>query len=241
MNPYRDLDDAYQRLARHPHRRTIPSGLGGDLDEIVATIRDDTPDSGPSDQTLRCLIAAGRSDPDALTVVLYALAPELRARLSRTATAEYNADALGDLALVVLDSDLDGPRLAHRLVNRAHNRVWRSARRVHTRGVLNVMTTVPCAPNRLSRFHDQRPGVGTDVADRVVERVDLERFRAAIESAVADGLIPGAVWKVYRDHRLLRAVTAGLPSSNSRERVAAHRAARRLAPYIDTYLGLHAA
>ena len=241
MNPYRDLDDAYQRIARHPHRHTIPSGPGDDLDAIVATIRDDTPDSGPSDQTLRCLIADGRANPDALTVVLYALAPELRARLSRTATGEYHADALGDLALVVLDSDLDRPGLAHRLVNRAHNRVWRNARRVHTRGVVNITTTAACPPDRLARLQDHRPDVTADVADAVANRVDLERFQIAIASAIADGLIPSEVWVAYRDHRLQRAVTVGLPASSSRERVAAHRAARRLAPYIETYLGLHAA
>ena len=241
MNPYRDLNDAYQRLARHPHRHTIPSGPGGDLDAIVATIRDDTHDSGPSDLTLRSLIAAGRTDPDALTVVLYALAPELRARLSHAATGEYHADALGDLALVVLDSDLDRPGLAHRLVNRAHNRVWRSARRVHTRGVLNITTTAPCPPDRLARLQDRRPGVTADVADAIANRVDLERFQTAIETAIADGSLPPEVWAAYRDHRLHRAVAAGLPRSSSRERVAAHRAARRLAPYIDTYLGLHAA
>ncbi len=241
MNPYRDLADAYQRLARRPARRTIPSGPDGDLDAVVATIRDDSPDSGPSDLTLRSLVAAGRSDPDALTVVLHALAPQLQARLSHAATDEYHADALGDLALVVLDSDLDGPCLAHRLVNRAHNRVWRSARRVHTRGVLNLTTTVTCPPDRLARLRDHRPGVTGDIADVIANRVDLERFQSAIETAIADGVIPPEVWAAYRDHRLKRAVTVGLPTSSSRERVAAHRAARRLAPYIDTYLGLHAA
>lgn len=241
MNPYRDLDAAYQRLTRRRYRRTIPGGADGDLDTVVATIRDDTPDSSASDRTLRSLIAAGRTNPDALTVVLYALAPELRARLSHAATGEYHADALADLALAVLDSDLGGPGLAHRLVNRAHNRVWRSARRVHTRGVLNIMTTVPCPPDRLARLRDHRPCVATDVADIVVNRVDLERFQTAVETAIANGLIPAEVWAAYRDHRLQRAVAVGLPASSSRERVAAHRAARRLAPYIDTYLSLHAA
>lgn len=241
MNPYRDLDDAYRRLARHPARWAIPSGPGGDLDAVVASIREYSPDSDTSDQTLRSLIAAGRTNPDALTVVLYALAPELRARVSRTATAEYHTDALGDLALVILDSDLGLPGLAHRLVNRAHNRVWRSARRVHTSGVLNVVTTVPCPPDRLGRLHDHRPGIATDVADTVVNRVDLQRFQTAIANAMAEGHVPPEVWAAYRDHRLHRAVAVGLPRSSSRERVAAHRAARRLAPYIDTYLGLHAA
>lgn len=86
-----------------------------------------------------------------------------------------------------------------------------------------------------------RPGVTADVADTVAGRVDLERFQTAVENAVADGLIPPAVWAAYRDHRLHRAVATNQPPSSSRERVAAHRAARRLAPYIDTYLGLHAA
>ena len=241
MNPYRDLDDAYRRLVRHPARQVIPSGPGDDLDAVVAAIRDDSPDSNASDRTLRSLIAAGRTNPDALTVVLYALAPELRARVSRTATAEYHADALGDLALVILDSDLGRPGLAHRLVNRAHNRVWRSARRVHTRGVLNVMTTVPCPPDRLARLQDHGPSVSADVADTVADRIDLERFQTAIERAVASGLIPSEVWAAYLDHRLRRAVAGGPSNSSSRERVAAHRAARRLAPYIDTYLGNHAA
>ncbi|MGH3441170.1 MAG: hypothetical protein ACRDUY_03825 [Nitriliruptorales bacterium] len=241
MNPYRNLDDAYQRLARHPARLTIASGPDGDLDAIVAAIRDDTPDSEASDQALRHLIAAGRSNRDALTVVLYALAPELRARISRTATGEYHADALGDLALVILSSDLDRRGLAHRLVNGAHNRVWRNARRVHTRGVVNITTTVPCPPDRLARLHDHRPVIATDVADAVVNRLDLQRFQTAIETAVAEGKIPPEVWVAYRDHRLHRAVAVDLPRSSSRERVAAHRAARRLAPYIDTYLGLHAA
>ena len=241
MNPYRDLDDAYRRLVRHPARLAIPSGQVDDLDAVVATIRCDNPDSETSDQMLRSLIAAGRTRPDALTVVLYALAPELRARVSPTATAEYHADALGDLALVILDSDLDRPGLGHRLVNRAHNRVWRSARRVHTRGVLNVMTTVPCPPDRLARLQDHRPGLSADVADAVADRIDLERFQAAIETAVANGQIPTEVWAAYRDHRLRRALAVSPSNSSSRERVAAHRAARRLAPYIDTYLRNHAA
>lgn len=241
MNPYRDLDAAYQQLARHPANRTIPTGHGGNLDAIVATIRHDKPDSGPSDQTLRAMIAAGRTNPDAVTVVLYALAPELRARVSRAATDEYHVDVLGDLALVILDSDLDRPGLGHRLVNRAHNRTWRSAGRVRTRGVLNLTTIAPCPPDRLGRLHDKQPATGNDVADTVVDRIDLARFGAAVETAVANGLIPPEVWDTYREHRLRRAVTGPTTPSTSRERVAAHRAARRLAPYIDTYLGLHVA
>jgi len=103
------------------------------------------------------------------------------------------------------------------------------------------MITAPCPPDRLARLHDHRLDVTTDIADTVADRVDLARFQTAVESAVADGLLPAEIWDAYRNHRLHRAVNVGLPPSSSRERVAAHRAARRLAPYIDTYLGPHAA
>lgn len=241
MDPYNALDTAYRQLARRPPTWTTSTGLNGDLDAIVAAIRNFEPDSDPSDRTLRALIDNGRTRPDALTVVLHALAPRLRARLARTATGEYHTDALTELAFVILDSDLDPPRLAHRLVHRAHNRAWRHARRVNTRGVLNVITTAPCPPDLLARLQDHRPSDTPDFADTVVDRVDLERFQTAVETAVTDGLIPAPVWAAYRNHRLRRAVTAGMATSTSQERVAAHRAARQIAPYVDTYLGLHVA
>lgn len=238
MNPYRELDAAYRRLHRHvdgPQLRDL-----GDLDHLVEVIRNDTPDSAASDRALRQLILMGRSLPAATTVALYALAPALRARISRTATAEYHHDAVTELALVVLDSDIDGPRLAHRLVNRTHSRIWRSARSARTRGVLNVTTTVPCEPDRLALL--DRKAAGSDgIDDIVVNRLALERFRLAVEQAVADGIIPLDAWTVYRNHRIRRALVNGLPASTGQERVAAHRAARRLAPYVDAHLGVHAA
>jgi hypothetical protein len=237
VNPYRELDAAYRRLHRHGSRQL--SDLG-DLDHLVEVIRDDTPDSAASDRALRELILAGRSAPAATTVALYALAPALRARISRTATTEYHHDAVTELALVVLDSDIDGARLAHRLVNRTHSRVWRSARRPHTRGVLNVTTTVPCEPDRLALLVRQQAW-SNGVDDVVVNRLALERFRAAVEQAVADGVIPVDAWTVYCNHRIRRALVTGLPASTGQERVAAHRAVRRLAPYVDAHLGVHAA
>lgn len=237
MNPYRELDTAYRRLHRHvddPQLRDL-----GDLDHLVEVIRNDTPDSAASDRALRQLILTARSLPAATTVALYALAPALRARISRTATAEYHHDAATELALVVLDSDIDGPRLAHRLVNRTHSRIWRSARSVRTRGVLNVTTTVPCEPDRLALLDRKAGSDGID--DIVVNRLALERFCGAVEHAVADGVLPLDVWTVYRNHRIRRALVPGLPASTGQERVAAHRAARRLAPYVDAHLGVHAA
>ncbi|MGD9798828.1 MAG: hypothetical protein AB7H43_12415 [Acidimicrobiia bacterium] len=239
MNPYRDLDAAYRRFHRHAGSRQL-SDLGN-LDHLVEVIRHDTPDTAASDRALRELIIRGRSVPEATTVALYALAPALRARISRTATAEYHHDAVTELALVILDSDIDGARLAHRLVNRTHSRIWRSTRSFRTHGVLNVTTTVPCEPDRLALFLDRKPAWSDSIDDVVVNRLALERFCDAVEDAVADGVLPLDVWTVYRDHRIRRALVTGLPASTGQERVAAHRAARRLAPYVDAHLGVHAA
>lgn len=238
MNPYRELDAAYQRLHRHASSRHL-SDLG-DLDHLVGVIRNDTPDSAASDRALRQLILTGRSLPAATTIAIYALAPALRARIARTATAEYHHDAVAELAIVILDSDIDGPRLAHRIVNRTHSRIWRSARSQHTRGVLNVTTTVPCDPERLALL-DRKAAWSDGIDDAVVNRLALEQFRAAVEHAVADGVLPVDVWTVYCNHRIRRALVTGLPASTAQERVAAHRAARRLAPYVDAHLGVHAA
>jgi hypothetical protein len=113
MNPYRNLDTAYRHLALRSTPPAWQSELG-DLDGIVTAIRHDHPDPTASDTMLRRLLAVGRAEPDALTVALYALAPALRARIGRAVTDEYRADALTDLAFVLLDSALDRPRLAHR-------------------------------------------------------------------------------------------------------------------------------
>lgn len=238
MTPYRQIDAAYQRL-HHRHARRPIAGLD-DLEQIVDTIRADTPDSTASDKALRDLLITGRLTPEANTVALYALAPALRYRLSRAATAEYHHDAIGELAMVILDADLTGARLAHRLVNRTHSRVWRSAKTYRTRGELNPITIVPSEPARLALL-DWDAAPDDSVADAVVARVSLQRFQAAIEDAVADGAIPASAWSAYRDHRIRRALVAGLPPSTGQQRVVAHRAARRLAPYIDAHLAVHAA
>lgn len=243
MNPYRDLDDAYRRLSRSRQRSNAFAAIdGGDLDTIVASVRNYPVDSSKSDRTLRSLIGIGRTNPDALTVALFALAPELQARVSRSATPEYQLDVLGDLTLVLLDSQhLERSHLAHRLVNRAHSRAWRGARRARTRGVLNVTSIVPCEPDRLGRLASALVVTETAIADTVADRVDLQRFVHAVDEAIRDGALPADAWHTYRQHRLTRAIAGPTPPSTSRERVAAHRAARRLAPYIETHLGMHAA
>lgn len=240
MKPYRDLDAAYQLIRRRHARRPIP-GLG-DLDHIVDAIRADAPDPATSDEALRHLLSVGTVHPDANTVALHALAPALSYRISRVATVEHHHNGLVELTLVLLNSDLAGARLAHRLVNRAHTRIWKAAKTARTRGGENPIEILPGEPDRLALVGDLlADGRLDEVGDQVVDRISLQRFEAAVEAAVSSGVIPMHAWAAYRNTRLLRAVVAGLPPTTSQERVLAHRAARRLAPYVDAHLSVHAA
>lgn len=237
MNLYGTLDAAYQHLTRRPVPPAWRAELGDftDLDVVVGAIRDDRPDPRRSDTVLRVLVTLGRRDRAAMTVALYALAPALRARLGRAVTDEYRADALADLAFVLLDSPLDRPGLAHRLVNRAHTRVWKAAGRVHQRGIVSPVGITPQDPQVLTRKHGAIP----DFADDVTQRVDLSRFHAAVRHAVANGDLSERAWAAYRDHRLRRGVDPTGPSCSGTERKLAGRAAPRLQPLIDRHL--HAA
>lgn len=235
MSLYRTLDNTYRRLARRTPAPVWQAGYAT-LDELVAAIRDDRPDSSRSDTILRALVTAGRRDPDAWTVVLYALSPALRASTKRAVTDEYRDDALTDLAFVVGDAiSLDRPRLAHRLVNRAHNRAHKAATRVHERGSVNPVVIAPTDPARFS----VEPSAGPDVAELVATRVDFARFHAAVRQAIADGTLPEALWAAYQTHRLARAVDLAQPLCDGNQRQYACRAERRLQPLIDSHL--HAA
>lgn len=238
MKPYRQLEAAYQQTRQRHARRPIP-GLG-DLDKIVGTIRDDVAGIVASDEALRDLLALGRTVPEANTVALHALAPALAYRISRTATVEYHQDALTELAFVILDSDLTGARLAHRLVNRTHSRIWRAARTDRVRGGRNPVEIVPREPDRLQLLQDET-GSADCFADNVVDRVSIQRFCDAVSRAVEGGVIPLYVWDAYRTTRLQRTVVVGLAPTTGQERVHAHRAVRRLAPYVDAHLAVHAA
>lgn len=232
---YRTLDTAYQRLANRSRPRPWQAGYAT-LDELVAAIRDDHPDPTRSDELMRRLLAAGPNDSDAWTVVLYALAPELRARTGRAVTVEYRIDALTDLLLVLVDAiGIDRPRLAHRLVNRAHNRVHRGANRGRQHGSVHPTITAPADPNR---FADE-PAATSDVEELVAQRVDLARFHRAIDAAITAGAVSATLWDAYRAHRLARAVDPSQPTCDGTQRQLARRAAIRLAPFVETYL--HAA
>ena len=166
---------------------------------------------------------------------MHALAPKLRARLGRTVTNDYRHDVLTDLAFVLLDSSLDGPRLAARLVNRAHNRTHKAARHTHTRGTVNVVNITPTDPEHFT----SRGATTEDIGSLVGRRIDLARFGDAVNAAIANGQLAHTAWAAYRNHRLRRAIDLDAPTCTSHERTTAARTARKLGPLIERHL--HAA
>ena len=235
MNLFRHIEADYRRIARDGLPDQWCTGLATP-DDVVEAIRDHREHQERSDDLTRRLATIARTDQRAAVVVLHALAPLLGARLGRAVTAEYRTDALIELAMVILDSPLDGPRLAHRLVNRAHTRVYKAARRVEQRGVVNIVQIAPVDPHRMAA------SVGTcaaDVADGVTDRLALARFNDAARLAVDNGDLSASLWTAFRDHRLWRALDPSGPTSTGVQRKLASRAARRIQPLVDQYL--HAA
>ncbi len=235
MSLYHRLDDAYRRLRRRPRPSWLAEVFAGDLDDAVTIIRSDQPDSTASDRLLHALIHVGRDEPDALTVALYALVPKLRTRLMRTVTDDYRSDVLTDLAFVQLDASLDGPRLAARVVNRAHSRAHKAEQRTRIHGNVNVTTVAPRDPEHFNRLraHDE------DIAVTVARRVDLARFHVAVRTAIDRGDVSELAWAAYCDHRLRRVLDSDARVCSGNERITASRTARKLIPLVDTYL--HAA
>lgn len=235
MNLFRHIEADYRRIARDglPDQWCIDLAT---LDDVVEAIRDHREHQERSDDITRRLATIARTDQRAAVVVLSALAPLLGGRLGRAVTNEYRTDALTELAMVILDSPLDGPRLAQRLVNRAHTRVYKAARRVEHRGVVNIVQIAPVDPHRMAA------SVGTcapDIADGVTDRLALVRFSEAARAAVDRGDLSASVWSAYRDHRLRRAVDSSCPTSTGVQRKLASRAATQIRPLVDQYL--HAA
>jgi hypothetical protein len=235
MNLFRHIEADYRRIARDglPDQWCIELAA---VDDLVEAIRDHREHQQRSDDLTRRLATIARTDQRAAVVVLYALAPLLGARLGRAVTAEYRTDALTELAMVILDSPLDGPRLAHRLVNRAHTRVYKAARRVEQRGVVHIVEIAPIDPHRMAA------SVGTcaaDIADGVTDRLALARFNNAALEAVENGDLSASGWDAYRHHRLRRAVDSSQRTSTGVQRKLASRAARRIQPLVDQHL--HAA
>jgi len=235
MNLYDEVATDYRRLVTRQRPSHWQAELG-DLDQLINTIRDDHPDPARSDAALRHLLELSRNEPDALTIVLHALAPALKARTGRAVTDAYRADTLTDLTFVLLDRfGLDRPGLAHRLVNRAHNRTHKAATRTYERGATRTTSIAPHAPDRITLLQDAT----ADHADTVVAAVDLARFHTAVSNTITAGRLTRAAWAAYRDHRLRRTIDPDAPVATNSQRKLATRAARRLQPLVETLL--HAA
>jgi hypothetical protein len=235
MNLYNTIDTDYRRVARRRLPDTWELQVDS-TDEAVAAIRSHQENPDRSDDLTRRLALLARTDQRAGVVLLYALAPLLRSRLGRSITEEYRNDALSELAIVILHSNLDGTRLAHRLVNRAHTRVHKAARRVEQRGVVHVVEIAPVDPRRL--MGNAATHVA-DIADVVVDRLAITDFNGAVLAAVESGDLSPSLWAAFRDHRLRRAIDPSGPTSTGVERKVASRAALRIQPLVDQYL--HAA
>ena len=154
----------------------------------------------------------------------------------RAATEDYRTDALSELALVVMDSPLEGPRLAQRLINRAHNRVYKAALRVRQRGVVHPITVIPVEPDEMAR---NLGGAVPDMADQVAARVDLDRFWATVQHALDSGELSPSLWEAFHAHRIRRTLDPSAPAANGIQRKLATRAVPRLQPYVEQHL--HAA
>lgn len=241
-DPFHDLAVAYHHVTRRPPawtRHHTLSAYGG-IDGIVEAIRDDRPNPARSDAALRALLTIGRGDGRATTVALFSLAAELEQRVNRAVTDEYRADALGELAAVILEGSTAGSGLGHRFVNRAHNRTHKHHHRVRHHGRTVPSTVEPLPADRLIEHHDRR-STPVDIADLVAAHVDLERFGTAIAVAIAEGDVDQQTWATYAGHRLRVLYVPGRAPVPTRQRVAAYRAAKKLQPIIDVHLQGHAA
>lgn len=244
---FRDLDSTVDRIlrARPPWTQRLRAAGIDTVAEAIDAVRNHLADPTAADQAVRALADAARDEPDAMTVLVHALAPLLRARLSRSHTAEYRADVLVEVVFVIVDATERGDlercdRLAARLVNRAHSRAHKQARRSRVRGVRYPVTTNPCPPEALAVLADHQVA-DRDPAVEAVARVDLAQFARRITDALAAGELSAGGWATYRDHRLRRALATPDQPTSVNDRTRARRFALRLQPYVEQLLGTHAA
>jgi hypothetical protein len=115
---------------------------------ITRTICNDRPDTIASDLLARRLADIARTDTDAMTLLLAAMSRRLRNRFRTNASDEYHTDGLAFLAILMLDATLERPRVVGRMVNRAHNHLWKAAKREYQRGTVHPSPSTPARPRR---------------------------------------------------------------------------------------------
>jgi hypothetical protein len=199
-------------------------------------------DVGASDLLVRALATLGAQDQDAMIILVAGVSRLLQRRLRSGQSAEFRADAIAELVLVVADATARGElerlnRLAMRVAWRVHTRLHKRARRTRHRGTANPVTTEVVAPETMptDRYRRAEP----DAADLAVARVDLGRFAEAVRVDVANGVLADRAWTAYRDRRLARAIARRRPATST-ERRAAAQAAKAIHRHATTHLALHA-
>ncbi len=173
-------------------------------------------------------------------MILRAFLPRMRARIHKTATAEFHADALTLPRHGLPRQRPRRPRPCHAPAQPSHNRAWREGNRVRIRGEINVFTTNPLEPQLLSDIQDREGRPTADHADHVAQVVDLARFSTAVEKAVAHGEITTRMWNDFRDLKLARSILGG-QRLTATQRTHAFRARQGMQDLIDILLSSHAA
>jgi hypothetical protein len=248
-DPYRPLARHCDRIGRHRPDLIAAVDLPDvtTVAELFAVIRD-TRAPETSDRALRRLAREGRLDPDVVTLIVGALAPQLRMWTAKGRSPEFHDDLLGELTLAVYDAIERGDfetcgQLAARVRWRTHVRVSKHNRKTRVHGETNLTTTDPCSPEVLAVLcaeHGETPAADP-VGEAAMARVDLARFGVACREAVEAGSLPAKVWDSYRQHRLARALVEPMGPTPNAERKRAERAAARMQWFVDDLLGGHAA
>jgi hypothetical protein len=239
--PNAALEAARTRLlARRPSWLDEPPLDAYDtIDDLIVAIRHCPNGYGVSDAVIRRLAQVGEAEPDAWTVVVYALVGMIWPRMGPEVSDAHKREVVGELTIVFLDAltkgDLDRcDGLARRLVKRAHSRLQRDTLSDTTRGKQRQFTLEPAPLDQLARAAHAGTTVEDPVGEVVVARVDLHAVVARIDRAVACGDLPAKAWVDYRDLRLTRALYSDLPAATVQQRSAVWRAARLVAPIVES-------
>lgn len=248
-HPYTSLTLEYARIAR---KRRLPwvtnllliestgamqASTRELCDLIVHTVRSYDTDEARSDKAIRALAHIGASEPDALTVLLYALAPQLDFRLWRSATTAYRTGALTELTIVIRSSTDSNEinnlsNLARRLTRRAHSRSHRHSRPPEREVPWDTAWIAP--HDGTSRTRPPADAVA-DIAEISALRLDLQTFLGALKTKLSD-----TAWAAYRDHRLVRAIAPDGHACSDTTRATASRADRQAQRHVTKHLMVHA-
>lgn len=216
------------------------------VDELIATIRNCRDGCGRSDAIVRCLARVGEKEPDAWTVLVYALVAMTWPRMGREVSDSHQREVVGEVTIVLLEAltrgDLDRlDALAWRLVKRTHSRLRRDTLSDTTRGKQRQFTVEATPPDRLARVAHAGSFVDDAVGDAAVASLELSRVVATINSAIESGDLPAKAWADFRRLYLSRVLYSDLSPTTGQERSALWRARKAVCPRLARSIGGSAA